>query len=218
MSERDSDIFLPPEFEQKNNRSKSFILFVRGLPGSGKSDLTNMLRLDRQWSDVVYLNPDEIDPNSNEYMNFVKTQVGSPGTQDNYKYRILLHKAIDGIRRGKNIVWDQPWSSLWGLNDTLFNINYFLEKERLGDKVTFTPLVIDVEVPFDVARNRVHRRISLGGHGPSDKTLSNFFERFEDSSGLSAEFKTFKIDGTLERETNFTFMLSFIKGFISTNE
>ena len=154
------------------DHDKPICMFMRGLPGSGKSTASKLI-LSSTSIFSTYLNPDEIEGET------------EPKT---YKYRILLERAVQSLLLGKNVLWDQPWSSLTGLGDTLFNLQHFLSNEWC------TPVIAEFQISEQLSQMRVAKRKQEGGHGPTESTLHQLYKNYGDIGQLSENAQTVKID------------------------
>ena len=158
--------------EELLGTQKPLCIFTRGLPGAGK---TTTIKLAMQKSDIefVYLNPDEIDLN---------------GMSKKELYRWMLDEAIRNLLIGKHIIWDQPWTSTQGLDDTLFNLNHFL---HIG---WHKPTIFEFNVDPEISKTRVKERKNNGGHGPSENTMEKFILTYGDIKDLTEVSSKFKLD------------------------
>lgn len=149
------------------------IIFVRGLPGSGKTflaaALSDALHRERAMRPVM-LDPDATDYDSPEYAGHV-AQLTAEGVDPKlFAYRFLRGKAFRAIEMGGLAVWNQPFTNLEIFDKMMAK----LREHAAAHDVELQVLIVEVMVDPAVAKDRVMQRKAQGGHGPSDAT----FERF----------------------------------------
>jgi hypothetical protein len=171
------------------HKSSATLLFIRGIPGSGKSFLATELL--KSLNNVVLLDPDTIDFNDPEYVTFSKEL-----TNDNldviiHPFRWLRKKACESVKPGALIIWNQPFTNR-GVFDRLVN---FIQNEADKKNVAVHVLVLEVDVTQEVAYERILSRISAGGHGPTKKT---FASRATDYVSFEDGYDTLHLDGTTD--------------------
>lgn len=166
---------------------KPLLIFVRGIPGSGKSFLSEALTKKIGLKNTVLLDPDAIDEKDPGYISLSKdlTQDGLPKTI--HPFRWLRKSACEAISSGKTVIWNQPFTDL-GVFSRL--ILFIEENSAHNSKLEI--LIIEVSIDQDTAKERIQSRIAKGGHGPSDSTFQkrvNGYETFSDS------YQTIEING-----------------------
>lgn len=143
------------------------LIMVRGLPGSGKSyvaaALTEALGKER----VVTLDPDTIDLKNEEYLAFSDKLTKEGLDKKIHPFRWLRALACEGIKAGKIVIWNQPFT----IRDIFNRLVAFLQNYAVTNDIPLTTLVVEVEVDHAVAKERVTKRKQAGGHGPSDNTF-----------------------------------------------
>lgn len=87
----------------------SKLIFIRGLPGAGKSTLAKRIKNNSKEKYSI------VEP---ENVNLVSTEK-DPIKNKNFKYRINLKSCIGYLEEGNNVIWAQPWRKMDGLNRTL---------------------------------------------------------------------------------------------------
>lgn len=162
------------------NNKPSTIIFIRGLPGSGKTYIANELKK-VIGSDAVLLDPDATDYESEEYVVHQQKMIKEGVDAVLHAYRFLRGKAYKAIEEGKAVIWNQPFTNLEIFNKMVAKLR--LQASEHDTELTI--LVVEVEVDPVLAKERVQKRKDSGGHGPSDDT----FERF------TRDYKSFKSDG-----------------------
>src|SRR3989344_3573670 len=100
---------------------KGFLMIIRGLPGSGKSTLTNELLKLTDLSNAIRLNPDFVQIDSPEFVKFCLTRPKDLPLKK-LVYRFLLYSACEKLPTGGQVIWEQPWRKLELLRLTLENI------------------------------------------------------------------------------------------------
>jgi len=159
------------------NLAHPVAIFIRGLPGSGKSFIAAELARQLGTQTAVLLDPDATDYESDTYKHHVKTMEAEGVEQKLHAYRFLRGQAYKAIENGKIIIWDQPFRNLEIFHKMIGRMHEHAEAVGTTVKV----LVVELEIDLDTAKARVEKRKAHGGHGPSDTTFENF----------SAEHKSF---------------------------
>lgn len=155
------------------------LIFIRGLPGSGKTYLAH--ELENHIDNVVVLDPDSIDYGSKDYAMHVE-KCKTDGVDEVLRpYRFLRGKAYQAIKDKKIAIWNQPFTSLEIFNKMVTNLRLQADENKTG----LTILVVELEINDKVAKKRVTIRKNDGGHGPSDGTFDRFIN----------DYKSFKDDG-----------------------
>lgn len=154
----------------KHNNEQAVIIFIRGLPGSGKSYLAKQLEAAINKQSVVVLDPDATDYNSQAYAEHVKSQTEEGVDPKLHAYRFLRAQAYDAIATKKIAIWNQPFSNL----EIFDKVVARMEEFATDQEVKLSILIIEVDIDPKIAKKRVEARKQDGGHGPSDAT----FERF----------------------------------------
>lgn len=161
--------------------SKPRILIIRGKPGSGKSTAAELFMKGKD--NLTYINPDNINEEElNEFILKNQSRYKS-GDKKNWLYRACFAKAVNAINEGKEIIWDQPWSQLSGVELTYEN---FLE--RLGS-TGFSFGIAEIYTTDETSKGRVSDRKTNGGHGPSDNTLHFMINGYQPIENISLNEK-----------------------------
>lgn len=153
-----------------SKRTPAIVVLVRGLPGSGKSYVTDKLVATLQKEDIVVLDPDSIDLSSSRYEAHVAAMKEQGIDEVLHQYRFLRGQAYDGIAAGTIVIWNQPFTNLDIFNKMV--ANFKLQAE--AHKVELSVLVVEVELDPGLAHERVKDRKQAGGHGPSEDTFQRF--------------------------------------------
>jgi deoxyadenosine/deoxycytidine kinase len=172
----------------KNNVPHPVIIFVRGLPGSGKSYLTSQLQ--KAFVDEpIVLDPDAIDFTSSDYEQHVKKLTNEGVNPALFAYRFLRGQAYDGIADRRVIVWNQPFTNLEIFNKMITNLRLQADQHS----VELPILVVEVEIDLKIAKERIENRKKAGGHGPSDSMFDKFTRDF--SSFSEEGYRTIVVQG-----------------------
>jgi len=168
----------------RGEAKRPFLIFVRGLPGAGKSDLVDLLLDFPPLSDSLRLDPDRVDLTDPDFVAFVRNLPLelSPKRQI---YRFLLYQADEALRQGQSVIWEQPWRLVWGLYITIENLTYFLTGKEDITQAPFQTVIVEVLIDPAKARERVARRFAEGRHSLKAEQLQDFVGKLEDCSSLN---------------------------------
>ena len=86
----------------------------------------------------------------------------------------LLDTAARSLLERKTVIWNQPFTDLEGLSYTIRKL--FQLTENVHPR--FKSLIVDIEIPEDVAWKRVLKRQSIGGHGLTYERFLQFVRQF----------------------------------------
>lgn len=150
------------------------LIYIRGIPGSGKTYLADELSK-QLGSDVIVLDPDAIDLNSNDYVSFAKAQSEEGVDAALLPYRYLRLQAYQAIERGNTIIWNQPFT-----NREIFRkaVSRLIDHaHQTGRQLQI--LIVEVSIDIVTAKKRVDDRKQAGGHGPTDGRFMRYSKDFE---------------------------------------
>lgn len=185
-------------------------IFLRGLPGSGKSTLIKYLQNNSKYFDTtLFLDPDKVNSLDEKYINFCEDLNNKGIPQTVHKYRFMLKNTILSLTSGKNVIWDQPWTTLQGIDDTIYNINYHLSEHITQGLILPRIGLIELAIPSIEAAQRVKDRKLKGGHGPTPNTFVNFINRYEPINN-SLKIPILRINGLLESNKSAQIVLKFL--------
>lgn len=153
-----------------NSSQKAVVILIRGLPGSGKTYIAERLRHELGGGDVVMLDPDAIDYESEDYKIHTKALTEDGVDKVLHPYRFLRAQAYQGIAEHRIVIWNQPFSNVEMFNK--MTANFKLQAAEHDTEIVI--LVVEVQIDPLEAKRRIEGRKQVGGHGPSDQT----FERF----------------------------------------
>lgn len=160
---------------QDTQKNRPVIIFIRGLPGSGKTYLAKALQNHIALQGSIMLDPDATDYSSEAYRQHVREQNEQGVDPKLHAYRFLRAQAYQGIRDGKVILWNQPFT-----NTLLFGkVTKRLKEFAAEQDRDLLMLVIEVHVDTELAKKRVADRKIAGGHGPSEATFARFVSDYE---------------------------------------
>jgi thymidylate kinase len=152
-----------------NTESNPVLVFVRGMPGSGKSYLADALAKSLGSENIMMLDPDHIDFDSQAYKDLSKSLSAEGLDEKIHPFRWLRTSAYGGITDHKVIIWNQPFTDE-GIFSRLVTHLQDYAKER---QVNLPVLLVEVDIDPAVAKARIIKRKQVGGHGPSEKTLKS---------------------------------------------
>jgi predicted ABC-type ATPase len=156
------------------------LVLVRGIPGSGKSYFAKALAGAINDNDLVMLDPDMTDYDSQEYKKHTE-QLTEEGVDPKlHAYRFLRAKAYKGIAQKKLIIWNQPFTNL----DIFKKMIDRMQEQAEESSVKLKILIVEVEADPKLAKERVNKRKLQGGHGPSDSTFERFLNDFTSFADL----------------------------------
>ena len=189
--------------KEKVNVSSPQLIFVRGLPGSGKSFLSCTLARNLGAEHVSVIDPDTIVKDSEEYIDFTSNLTTNEPEVDPkfFPFRYLLFKSQQALESKKSVIWNQPFTELDGLRYTISSLVKFAESVNQHVNV----IIIDIELTPEVVYARIERRINGGGHGPDLPTFQSFVSKFQESDTLG--YKHLTVDGEKPLQTNINLIL-----------
>lgn len=165
------------------------LILMRGLPGGGKTYLTETLVNELGASNVVVLDPDKIDQASAAYQAH-SAKLSQDGVDTIYHpHRWSRAKAYDAIVANKIIMWNQPFTSLGGFTRT---INSLVDHAKNNHKA-LPILVVEVAVDPEIAKQRIADRVRQGGHGPSAGRFARFVDEYRSFANLG--YPTITVQG-----------------------
>jgi predicted kinase len=152
------------------------LILIRGIPGSGKSTLAATLKDLLSPLAVEVLDPDHVDQFSLEFLTLTDELTMNGVPSQIHVYRYLCVQAQQALSNGAVVIWNQPFTDR----------EIFKSLVRLSMTFPTRPhiLIVELDVPAEVAYRRVRARTELGGHGPSSRTFGRFVAEFETFSDL----------------------------------
>ncbi len=169
----------------KNNKPK--LVLIRGLPGSGKSTISDALK-DEFHDKVTLLDPDATDYDSQEYKDFSALKKSEMIEEKFHPYRFLREQAYRAIDNNQIVVWNQAFTNLDGLQKTIVNLENYAKEN--GEELPV--LIVEVVIDIDIAKKRVFERASKGGHDVADTDFDRFIN----------DYRSFKDEGFNVIEVN----------------
>lgn len=163
-------------------------MIIRGIPGSGKTTIATEISKRLSSDSFLILDPDLLGDRTEVYQDFCGTLKTFGVSEKFFPYRFLLAQARDALMLGKTVVWDQPFTDQEGLA-------YTVRKLRKEVDPNLRALIIEVNVPIEIARARIKDRKIKGGHGPSDDVFDSFIERYRSLAG-DTSLRIIAVDGS----------------------
>lgn len=169
-------------------------VFIRGVPGSGKSYLAKRLQAAIPESQVVALDPDAIDYESDTYKKHVVAATAEGVDPALFAYRFLRAQAYQGVADHKIIIWNQPFTSLEIFNKMINRLQTCASEHHTSLQL----IVVEVDVSKELAAERIEKRKLAGGHGPSSGRLDRFFDDYH--SFADEGYEVIPVDGAADLE------------------
>lgn len=186
-----------------NHTKKAQILFIRGIPGSGKSYVASNLVNAMKDREVVLLDPDAIDFSNPAYKALSEELSAQDLPEAIHPFRWLRGQAVAACKPDTLIIWNQPFTN----EGILSRLAQFLTKAANDSDVELEVLILELETASEIAYERIQKRIADGGHGPSKDT---FDHRVEHYISFADSHKTLVIDGTNNIDEITTSVLEFL--------
>lgn len=156
------------------NIARPCVVLIRGLPGSGKSylatSLAEALKKSLGQDQVVMLDPDATDYDSQAYLEYTKALTAEGVDPKLHAYRFLRAQAYDGIAGRHIVIWNQPFTNVEIFNKMVARLEDCASEHGTG----LALLVVEMFVDAALAKERVAARKQSGGHGPSDAKFAQF--------------------------------------------
>ncbi|MBU0534885.1 ATP-binding protein [Patescibacteria group bacterium] len=159
-----------------------FIVFIRGLPGAGKSTISNKIC---NITGYVRIDPDLIPDKYNISLHKERMR----------KYKICLNEAIKSIRNGLSIVWAQPWRKIKNIQLTINRIN----------NLNVKPILVNINIPVEESWNRSKNRF-YNNRQDFDNYISKFAV-FDNNFKIDSV----DIEGTEDINTNVDRITKFLR-------
>jgi gluconate kinase len=175
-----------------SNLNHPIVVLIRGLPGSGKSFITQALANAIGADFAVVLDPDTIDFNSKAYADHVKAATADGVDPKLLPYRFLRAQAYAGIANCKIVIWNQPFTDL----EIFKKMTGRFETQAADHKVKLSILVVEVNIDQATSARRTYERKQAGGHGPSGDRLQKFFDDYKSFAGEG--YLVIQVDGTAD--------------------
>lgn len=172
-----------------DTQKQATLVFVRGLPGSGKSTIVDAaVKLFPEDSCVV-LDPDATDYESDAYIIFCNEQKEQGVDEVLWPYRYLRAQSTEAIRQGKTIFWNQAFTNLESFKNVV-NRHYEIAESH---SVDLEVLVVEVNSSPEVAQKRISERVAQGGHDVASEKFKNFVSDYRTFSDEG--FRVYSLNG-----------------------
>lgn len=170
-------------------RMNSTLIIIRGVPGSGKSYIASLLASALGQDQVVLLDPDAIDYDSQAYQDYSSDLSAQAIEEKFHPFRFLRQTGYNGILAHKYVIWNQAFNDFDGFELTIKRMQEFADQHNEPLRV----LVVEVEIDKDTARSRIASRVANGGHDVPLEKLTQFIENYTSFAGRG--YETITIDG-----------------------
>ena len=130
----------------------NFLMFIRGLPGAGKSTISNKISA---ITDSIVVDPDLISDKNNKATHEERFR----------KYKLCLSKAKKALITGHSVIWTQPWRKIQNILITINNLN--------SKDIRF--LLVNMKIPTDESWNRSKTKFDN-----NREKFNNFVTKFTD--------------------------------------
>jgi len=164
------------------NLSHPLLIIIRGLPGSGKSYLASSLQREFGHENIVLLDPDAIDFESQAYKDHLAKQPEGDDPKV-FPFRFSQDKAYAGITAHKIIIWNQAFTNLEMFERMLGR----LEAHAQTQGTHLPVLIVEVAIDPAVAKQRVARRATDGGHDVDNENFERFLRDYTSFAGRNFE-------------------------------
>lgn len=169
--------------------AQPLILFVRGIPGSGKSFFTEALKNKLIKGKVTVIDPDSVDIEDPNFKVFSAQLLEDGLDKKIHPFRWLRKRAIDAADENSIIIWNQPFTDK-GIFDRL--VIYLKEQVSQQKALDLKVFVIEINTSPETAWNRVVARKNEGRHGPEKKV---FEQRLAEYSSFSDSYAVISLNG-----------------------
>lgn len=186
-----------------NDTKTAVAIFIRGLPGSGKSFISDQLK-HLLGDGATLIDPDLIDRSAPEYLRLTEELENSGVDSKFFPYRFLRAKAHKSIEDGRTFVWCQAFTNLEGFNKTIINLTAHAEANNVKLKL----FIIEVEIDEKLAKQRVKERVRKGGLDVDDETFARFIADYRTFSDDG--YQTLRLDGSAPAELNLSKITQYI--------
>jgi adenylate kinase family enzyme len=156
-------------------KSNVLCLFIRGLPGSGKTTLAK--EFSSKYKSAV-LDPDEVPVKNlscSDAQERLKTQ----------KYNYLLNSCVNNLAKSTNVVWSQPWRKTENIKITRDRVASRIPSD-LSALLIF--LVAEIYVNKDISRKRSKSKF------PNRAYYENYISKYK---SYDLDIPLIKLDGKL---------------------
>lgn len=154
------------------------LVMVRGLPGSGKSFISDILAK-KIGTDVIVLDPDRLNTEDPAFKELSRSLSEDGLDESIHPFRWLRKQACEGVVAGHTVIWNQPFTHS-GVFERLVE---FIRSYAADHEVDVPVLLIEVEIDETTAKQRISDRKKAGGHGPVEAVFNKRAEEYESLAG-----------------------------------
>lgn len=173
-------------------------IFIRGLPGSGKSHIAEGLQEKIGQKNTVLLDPDTIDFRSDVYTSHVEKARAEGVDEKLFPYRFLRGRAYKAITDGKIILWNQPFTNA----EIFAKMVARLRDHAAIHETSLEIIVVEVGINPEIAWKRIETRKAAGGHGPSHETFERFLHEYKTLADQGYKVLNVSGDDSTERSVS----------------
>lgn len=177
------------------DENQTLVIFIRGIPGSGKSTIASILK-DNLPANTEVLDPDYIEFEGQAYLAHLKEMVTQNVDPKLYVYRFLRQLVYQNITDRRLTIWNQPFTSLEIFNKITTRLYEHAKSVGVGLKI----LIVEVEVDPRLASKRIGKRVAEGGHGPSNSKFNQFVSDYQSFANSGYEVEV--VNGTSSKQAS----------------
>ncbi|HSX49257.1 MAG TPA: AAA family ATPase [Candidatus Saccharimonadales bacterium] len=198
--------------EQKTVYQEPLLVIIRGIPGSGKSYLTNDI-INKLSIDITIVDPDSINKESKTYKEFAhKLRSTEPEVEEKfYPYRFMLQIAHDRLNQKSKppfVIWNQAFTDTEGLDYTVRKLKSLCNSQ-------LNILIIQLDPHPEEAWKRIQERMQTGGHGMDSERFNSFVTKYQK---IEPQYPNIVVDTFTSYENAVTQAMDQIKQIWTKNE
>ncbi|MBP7767283.1 AAA family ATPase [Candidatus Saccharibacteria bacterium] len=171
---------------------KAVLMFIRGIPGSGKTFIATETAKKIGNNEVLLIDPDTVDTESTEYLEACQRMRSEGVNETLFTYRFLREKARNGLLSRKVVIWNQAFTGIESFALVVDNFKQYAVENNIALKIYVTEVAIDPVI----AKQRVRQRTANGGHGVDDDKFEEFIQKYRSLEGLGLGYDIISIDGS----------------------
>ena len=171
---------------------KAVLMFIRGIPGSGKTFIATETAKKIGNNEVLLIDPDTVDTESTEYLEACQRMRSEGVNETLFTYRFLREKARNGLLSRKVVIWNQAFTGIESFALVVDNFKQYAVENNIALKIYVTEVAIDPVI----AKQRVRQRTANGGHGVDDDKFEEFIQKYRSLEGSGLGYDIISIDGS----------------------